>query len=384
MKPDPILENIKIGNLELKNRIYMPAMHLGMAKNFEITDKLISFYTERAKGGAALICVGYATIDALSGNSQNIGAHSDIFIAGLAKLVRAIQSNGSKAAIQLNHAGRYNLSLLTGGKIPVAPSPIASKITKETPKELDKIEIENIIQSFAKAANRIKIAGFDAVEILCGTGYLISEFLSPLTNKRKDQYGGSLKNRMRFGLEIIKSIRYSLGKEYPIIVRINGNDFMPGGNPSDELKTYAKAMENASVDALCINAGWHEARIPQIISSVPPGAFAYLAKEIKNTVKIPVIASHRINTPNLARTLIDNNMCDMVAMGRSLITDPMLPKKIKEKKEDNIYHCTGCAQGCFDNLFKLKHVECTCNPIAGHEDDLPLKKTYKPKNITPN
>jgi 2,4-dienoyl-CoA reductase (NADPH2) len=364
---DPLFTPIKINTLELSNRIYLPAMHLGMAKEFEVTDQIVNFYTQRAKGGPGMICVGYATVDELSGNTQNIGAHADRFIPGLTRLASAIKENGSLAAVQINHAGRYNFSFFLDGKQPVAPSAIASRMTKETPKAMTAAEIKQTVASFAAAAGRVKRAGFDAVEVLSGTGYLISEFLSPLTNQRTDEYGGILENRMRFGLEIMAAVRESVGPEFPLIVRMNGNDFMPGGNSREELVAYARALAKGGVDALCINVGWHEARVPQIVAQVPRGAFAYLARGIKEVVDIPVIASHRINDPKEAREVIQEGYCDMVAMGRSLIADPMLPQKTRQGKEDQIVHCIACAQGCFDNLFKLKHVECLCNPLAGYE-----------------
>ncbi|WP_319406915.1 FAD-dependent oxidoreductase [uncultured Desulfosarcina sp.] len=378
---DPLFQPITINRIELKNRIYMPAMHLGMAVDFQVTDQLIAFYAERARGGVGIICVGYATVDDLSGSTQNIGAHDDAFIPGLTRLATAIKDNGARSAVQLNHAGRYNFSFFLDGKQPVAPSPVASRMTGETPKELTKEEIRQTIDSFAAAALRVKSAGFDAVEVLSGTGYLISEFLSPLTNQRTDRYGGSLENRMRFGLEVMAAIRDAVGDDYPLIVRMNGNDFMPGGNGRLELQEYARALAAGPADALCINVGWHEARVPQIVAAVPRGVFAYLAKGIREQVDVPVIASHRINDPATAREMLADGMCDMVAMGRSLIADPWLPEKARQSKEADIIHCVACAQGCFDHLFQLKHVECMCNPRAGHENAMAIKKTSRPKKV---
>jgi 2,4-dienoyl-CoA reductase (NADPH2) len=363
---DSLFNPIRINQLSIPNRIYMPAMHLGMAQNFEVTDQILAFYARRAQGGPGMICVGYATVDELSGNTQNIGAHDDKFIPGLTRLAEAIREHGSRCAVQINHAGRYNFSFLLNGKQPVAPSAIASRMTKETPKVLEISEIHQIIESFANAAVRVKKAGFDAVEILSGTGYLISEFLSPLTNQRTDAYGGGLENRMRFGLEVAQAVRDAVGPDYPLIVRMNGNDLMPGGNKRSELIDYAKKLSKG-VNALCINVGWHEARVPQIVAQVPMGAFGYLARDIRAAVDVPVIASHRIDNPETARKMIDQEFCDMVAMGRSLIADPDLPRKAREDREKEIVHCIACAQGCLDNLFKLKHVECLCNPLAGHE-----------------
>ena len=234
---DPLFQPITLNRLAVKNRIYLPAMHLAMAEDYQVTDRIVDFYAERARGGVGMICVGYATVDPLSGNTQNIGAHDDAFVPGLSRLAAAIRENGACGAVQLNHAGRYNHSFFLDGRQPVAPSPIASRLTRETPREMDAEEIRQTIAAFAAAARRVKVAGFDAVEILSGTGYLISEFLSPLTNQRRDAYGGSLENRMRFGLQVIAAVRDAVGEDFPLIVRMNGNDFMPGGNGRQELQT---------------------------------------------------------------------------------------------------------------------------------------------------
>ena len=378
---DSLFEPIKINQLELKNRIYLPAMHMNMARNFEVTDQLIDFYAERARGGVGIITVGYATVDELSGNSTNIGDHKDEFIPGLQRLAQAIQSNGARAAVQINHAGRYNFSFFLDGKQAVAPSAVPSRMTRETPRELAIDEIKEVIDHFARAARRVKKAGYDAVEVLSGTGYLISEFLSPLTNQREDEYGGSFDNRMRFGLEIIGAIRKEVGDGYALIVRMNGNDFMPGGNGRTDLQEYAKRLVEAGVDALNINVGWHEARVPQIVTSVPRGVFGYLAKGIKGLVDVPVISGHRINDPGPAREMIADGLCDMVAMGRPLIADPYLPEKARTGREADIVHCIACAQGCFDNLFKLKPVECLCNPKAGRERGSAVEQTTTPQKV---
>jgi len=380
---DPIFEPIIINQQQVKNRIYMPAMHLGMAVDYEVTDPLVDFYRERARGGAGLICVGYATVDELSGNTTNIGAHEDRFIPGLSRLAGTIKENGACSAVQLNHAGRYNFSFFLNGQQPVAPSAVASRMTKEIPRALSIPEIRTIVERFAQAAGRVQAAGFDAVEILSGTGYLISEFLSPLTNQREDEYGGPLENRMRFGLDVMQAVRAAVGPDFPVIVRMNGNDFMKGGQNRRELQVYAQALqETGGVDALSINVGWHEARVPQITTAVPRGAFAYLARDIKTQVTIPVIYGHRVNDPATARELVLDEMCDMAAMGRSLIADPFLPEKSRQNRETEIVHCVACAQGCFDNLFKLKSVECLCNPKAGHEAECrETAKADPPKTV---
>ncbi|MEE4241020.1 MAG: FAD-dependent oxidoreductase [Desulfopila sp.] len=377
---DPLFQPIEIGALAVKNRIFMPAMHMNMCRNFMVTDQLVAFYRKRAEGGAGLISVGYATVDDLSGSPLNIGAHDDAFLPGLARLAETIKNGGAGAVIQLNHAGRYNHSSFLGGRKPIAPSAVPSRLTREIPRAMEADDIAAVQQSFAEAALRARKAGFDMVEILAGTGYLISEFLSPITNKRQDQYGGTLENRMRFGLEVIRSVRSQVG-DFPLLVRINGNDFMEGGCGMKEMEIFAQGLVQAGVDALCVNVGWHEAQIPQIVTKVPRGVFAYMARQIKNNVDIPVIASHRINDPQTARKLIGEGFCDMVAMGRALIADPQLPAKAQGGQEHTLLHCVACGQGCFDNLVRMKAVECLCNPLAGHELEYDVDTPVQPRRV---
>ena len=380
---DLLFEPIAIGNVSIKNRIYLPAMHLNMTMDREVNDRLVDFYAERARGGAGLISVGFATVDELSGTFTNLGAHDDKYIPGLARMAEAIQDHGARAVIQLNHAGRYMHSFLLGGKQPVAPSAVPSRLTKEAPRELAIEEIQGIVTAFGEAAKRVQAAGYDAVEVLSSTGYLISEFLSRVTNKRQDEYGGPLENRMRFGLEVMRSIKEATGSDYPLIVRINGHDMMDadGGSTREDLQAYARELENAGVDAIGVNVGWHEARVPQIVAEVPRGAYAYLARGVKEVVSVPVIASHRINDPALARELLADEMCDMVAMGRGLIADPYLPEKARTGRENEIIHCIACGQGCFDNLIKFQPVDCLCNPRAGREAETIIERTAEPRKV---
>lgn len=381
MKNDPVFIPIIINTLEIKNRIYLPAMHLNMAENFLVTDQLISFYAERARGGAGLIAVGFATVDELSGGTTNIGAHKDDFIPGLNRLATAIKENGARAGVQINHAGKNSHSILIGGKQAVAPSAVFSRLTRETPRALETDEIPQVIDNFAQAALRIQKAGFDMVEVLAGTGYLISSFLSPLTNQRTDEWGGPYKNRMRFGVEVIRAIRRAVGEDYALFVRMNGNDLMPEGVGRVELQAFATNLVAAGVNAVNINVGWHDARIPQIVTSVPRGAFSYLSKEMKEQVDVPVITGHRVHNIETARELIGDGVCDMVAMGRALIADPYMPEKARTGREKDVVHCIACAQGCFDHLFELKQVRCLCNPKAGREAECLIEKTTTPKKV---
>ncbi|MGV8073495.1 MAG: FAD-dependent oxidoreductase [Syntrophobacteraceae bacterium] len=376
---DILFEPIMINKLEIKNRICMAAMNLNYCDENRVTDQLVEFYAERARGGAGMLVMGMATLDEYSGGRRFIGGHSDEFLPGLRKLAKGVKENGSAAFVQICHIGRcLGLSGKSANRQARAPSAIFSQLTQEMPHAVTLDEIAELIDAHAQAARRMKEAGMDGIELLVGTGYLISEFFAPCTNQRTDEYGGSLENRMRFGLDIMRAVRKMVGPDFPVTIRMNGNDFMQGGNSREETQAWAKALVSAGADALNVNVGWHEARVPQVTTGVPRGTFAYLARRIKTVVDVPVMSGHRINDPETARELISNDMCDMVCMGRPLIADPYLPLKAMTGKAQEIVHCVACGQGCLDHVFMVeKPVECLCNPRAGHELEFPAKKAEK-------
>lgn len=372
---------IQINQMQVKNRIVMTAMHLGYTPEGEVTERLIEFYRRRAQGGVGLIIVGGCTIDEYAGMASMIGLSEDRFIPGLKRLVEAVQAEGAKIAAQLYQAGRYTHSAMIGGRRPFSASAVRSRLTGETPRALELEEIPGVQASFAKAALRAKEAGFDAVEILGSAGYLISQFFSPVTNKRTDAYGGSLENRMRFGIEVVQKVREAVGPDFPVIMRLAGNEFMEGGNTNKEARIFAKELERAGVDLFNVTGGWHETRVPQLTMFVPRAGFNYLASNIKCAVKVPVIASNRINDPYVAEEILIRGEADMVTMARALIADPDLPKKAMEGKAHTISHCIACNQGCFDNIFSFRPVTCLVNPEAGREADLKIEPTKQPKKV---
>jgi len=362
-----LFEPIKIGNLELKNRIAMPAMHLCYTPDGMVNERLIRFYEDRALGGAGLIILGGCTIDLLGPGPMMVGLHDDKFVAGLREFTTRVKASGAAVAAQLYQAGRYTHSMMSGQQ-PAAPSAIASRLTRETPREMTLEDIETVIDSFGEAARRAKEAGFDAVEAIASAGYLICQFLSPITNQREDQYGGSWENRTRFGIEVVKKIREKTGSNFTIMVRLSGNDFMPGSNTNKEAAAFAALLEEAGADCFNVTGGWHESRVPQITGELPRGGYAYLAGGIKKAVSVPVIASNRINDPLVAEAILTNHLADMVNMGRPLLADPDLPKKAAAGDFGAIRRCIACNQGCLDMVFSLQDVHCTVNPIAGRED----------------
>ncbi|MGE5454899.1 MAG: FAD-dependent oxidoreductase, partial [Methylocystaceae bacterium] len=224
-------------------------------------------------------------------------------------------------------------------------------------------------------------AGFDLVEVIGSAGYLISQFLSPRTNLRTDEFGGTLENRMRFGVEVVKEVRRQVGNDFPLSVRFTGHELVPGGTSRDELITFASKLEQAGADLLNVTGGWHESSVPQITMNVPPGAFVYLAQQIKQAVNIPVIASNRINDPLLAEKILLNHQADLISMARGLLADPELPRKAKAGRYKEIRKCIGCNQGCMDHVFDGKIVECLVNAEAGHEFEIDIEAAENKKRI---
>jgi 2,4-dienoyl-CoA reductase (NADPH2) len=358
---------IRINRMDLKNRIVMTAMHLGYTPQGEVTDQLVEFYRERSRGGVGLIIVGGCPVDEYGGMAGMISLNHDRFVPGLERLTRAVKEDGARIAAQLYQAGRYTHSAMIGGRKPFSSSEVRSKLTGETPRALELDEIPGVQDRFAEAALRAKNAGFDAVEILGSAGYLICQFLSPITNLREDAYGGPLENRMRFGLEVVQKVRKAVGPEYPVIIRLAGNDFMEGGHTNKEARIFASELDKTGIDLFNVTGGWHETRIPQLTMHVPQGAFRYLSQGIKSVVQAPVIASNRINDPCLGEEIIRHGEADMVTMARGLLADPELPEKARNGKANLMYHCVACNQGCFDRIFQLRPVTCLVNPRAGME-----------------
>jgi len=359
----------------------MPAMHFLSSWEGKVLPHHLDYFAERARGGAALIIVGGCTIDDTSGAVNMLSARDDRFIPGLTGLARAVQAHGARIAAQLYHAGRYSHSFLMGGMKPVSSSPVRSRFTGETPRELSLPEIQQIQRNYALAADRIKRAGFDAVEVIASAGYLISQFLSPVVNRRKDEYGGEFENRMRFGLEVIREMRREVGPDFPIIVRVAGNEFMEGGLANREAQAFSRGLEEAGADMINVTGGWHETRVPQLTMGLPRGGFVYLAQGVKQAVSIPVMACNRINDPLMADRILRDGQADLIGFARGLIADPELPNKAREGRLDEINTCIACNQGCFDPIFEQKPQTCLVNARAGAEGKLTLEPATRRKRV---
>jgi len=377
MKFVKLFEPFKIKDLEIRNRIVMPAMALNFSRDGEINDKTINFYFERAKGGVGLIIIGGAGVEPRGGGPTMFAIYDDKFIPGYTRFTENMHSQGAKTFVQLYHAGAYS-----GMPDMVSSSAVKSNLTRRVPKELTIDEIKVVQENHALAAERALKAGFDGVELLGSAGYLINQFLSPITNKRTDEYGGSLENRLRYPLELIQLVKERVGQKMIVGMRIAGDDFVPGSNTYKESAVFARHYANAGIDYINVTGGWHETRIPQIPMMVPQGAYAYLAENIKNAVDLPVFSSNRINSPLVAEQILRDQMADAVCMGRALIADAYLPLKAKQSKLWDIRKCVGCNQGCFDHIFTGKSVECMRNYLVSREGKIDLDtKTKHPMKV---
>ncbi|MCI8576542.1 MAG: FAD-dependent oxidoreductase [Lachnospiraceae bacterium] len=366
-----------IGTCRIRNRFVMPAANLGWCTDGFVSEKVVSFYQKRARGGTGLIIAGAAGVDPVRINRAGMmQICDDRFIPAMERLVRAVHKEDGKIFLQLMHAGAYAGQEEHGGLPAVAPSRYFCNFTRETTEELTKAGISQIISWFRDGAVRAQKAGFDGIELIGSAGYLIAEFLSGATNKRQDEYGGTISGRGRFLMDVIDAVREGVGEDYPVILRLSGSDMIPEGNGPEELAAIAKAVGN-HVDALNITGGWHESQVPQITYHVPRGMYLYLAKAVKELVDIPVIGCNRLDAESAADA-VEQGCCDMVGVLRGLIADPDLVNKYKAGETDAIRPCLGCNQQCLERIFSGEPLACTVNPFVGREaESLRLRQEGK-------
>ena len=382
MKYRRLFTPITINGMELRNRIVMPAMHHLYTDNGCCTAKFANYYWRRAEGGAGLIIVGSCRFDEYGAKANSMSLASDDTIPGWKDFTDGVHQRGGKVAVQLYHAGRYVPERdVPCGKPALAPSAVYCPYTKETAPEMTVDQIHEVIENWAKGALRARQAGFDMAEIIASAGYLIPQFLSPVTNRRTDEYGGSWENRCRFPLEVIRAVRAAVGPDYPISMRICGSDFIPGSNTNEEWAAFAPLAQQAGVDLLNVTVGWHESRVPQITGEVPWGGLTYTGKAIRDAVSIPVAVGGRVNRPATAEQVLALGYGDLVTLGRALITDPDWPKKALAEQEDAIRPCMGCNQGCLANTFFDRPITCLANPLCGTPEEVELPPAKEKKNV---
>jgi len=376
-----LFEPIKIADLQLKNRIVMSPMGLGKAtKDGFVTDGMVDFYIERARGGVGYIGVVCGYNDFCVYLPQVPALQDDKYIPGLKRMTDAIHENGAKTFAQIINMGASSFSTADGGP-PMAPSAIRSSLTGVLPKEMTTAEVRLLADHYAEGAWRVKEGGFDGVELCGNSGYMLNQFISPLTNQRQDEYGGDFERRLRFPLEVVQKIRAQVGPGFPISYRISGDDLVKNGVRQDGVKLVAQALEKAGVDVFNVTAGWHQAFLPLSSMDVPRGTYVYLAQGIKQVVKVPVITCHRINNAFLADQILMNGQADMVGMGRPFLADPQWPKKAAEGRFDEIRQCAACDQRCLDAVFSMSEITCTFNPSANREKQFALVPAATPKKV---
>jgi 2,4-dienoyl-CoA reductase (NADPH2) len=368
LKLTRLFQPITVNGMALKNRVVMPALHHLYTPDGYATPRFNEYYWRRAEGGAGLVFTGGCRFDDYGGAPAMMSLQTDDFIAGYKEFTDGMHARGAKVGVQLYHAGAYAHSVaIPGGRKALAPSAVFSKFTKEMPKEMTVDELKEIVRNWAAGALRAKKAGFDVVEIIASAGYLISQFLSPLKNLRTDEYGGPWENRTRFAREVMEAVRAAVGPDYPVCMRVAGNDFVPNSNTNENAVEFCVMMERAGVDMFNVTGGWHESVVPQITGDLPRGGFSYLAAAIKDAVGIPVAVSNRINDPVLAEKLLAFGAGDLICVGRPHIADPDWTKKAESGAFDEIRKCLACNQGCLAKTFFMKPIECLVNGIAGRE-----------------
>lgn len=378
-----LLEPILIGSSRAKNRIVMAPMETRMSTiSGDVTQGMIDYYTERAKGGAGLIIIENTFVDNWASRSSlsSSGLYSDHLIAGKNLLAEAIKENGALAIIQLSHGGRQARAGATVYEA-VAPSAVMCSVTKRMPLVLTRDEIVEIEDSFAEAAYRAKEAGFDGVEVHGAHGYLICSFLSPLTNLRSDEYGGNLKNRGRFAANILRKIRNKVGEDFILGYRISASEYIKGGLEPKEACDFAASIQQ-SINYIHVSAGIYESPSFWSIAStyIPAGQLIPLASQMKKAVNIPVISVGSFN-PKLAEQVLQQGEADMIAFGRALIADPFMPKKLAEGREEDIRPCIRGNEGCISRFYTGCTIRCEVNPACGQEAHYRIRKTKTPKRV---
>ncbi|MFZ7944841.1 MULTISPECIES: NAD(P)/FAD-dependent oxidoreductase [Bacillaceae] len=377
----------KIGKLEIENRIVKASTGTGLGnRDGTVSERQIRHYKELASGGVGLLIAEYVFIDNDASKTAfcQLGISDNEYIAGLSWLASTIHDQGVKVGIQLAHCGRQRMLGIPPVKAASRiPWPEQYETTGMMPEELTIEEMKQIVKDYGAAAKRAKTAGFDCIEIHAAHGYLITNFLSQLTNKRTDLYGGSLENRMRFLTEVVKSVKEEVGDDYPVILRVNGTDYEPGGFRMEESIQVCKRAEQLGIDALHVSGGDHTTMHYQVSPmSIPKGPNVWAAESIKQEVSIPVIASGSITTPEFAEEILSQGKGDFVSLARPLLADPHFPLKAKEGRPEDIIPCIRCNDGCMERtFFNNLSVRCSVNPNMGREGELPIKVSAAPKNI---
>ena len=373
-----LLSPLDLGHTTLRNRVIMGSMHTGMEDRAKHIPELAAYFAERAEGGVALsVTGGYAP----NRHGWLLPFGSLMTSRSLADKHRlitdAVHEHDGKIALQILHAGRYGYHPFKR-----AASNIASPITPlGRPKAMSTKEVDQTVDDFAESAKLARRAGYDGVEIMGSEGYLVNQMLTARTNNRTDRWGGSAENRMRFPVEIIERVREAVGDDFIVMYRMSLLDLVDDAQSWDETAELARRIEAAGASIINTGIGWHEARIPTIVTSVPRAAFAWTTAKLKGVVDVPVVASNRINTPEIAEQILADSQADLISMARPLLADPDFVNKAAAGDGDLINTCIACNQACLDHTFKNKRASCLVNPRAGHETQLILLPVRTAKKV---
>ncbi|EKS9794794.1 MULTISPECIES: NADPH-dependent 2,4-dienoyl-CoA reductase [Burkholderia] len=368
---------LELGFTSLRNRVLMGSMHVGLEEAPNGFERMAAFYAERARGEAGLIVTG-----GFAPNERGRPAPGGAMLTTEAEaerhrvVTRAVHAEGGKIALQILHFGRYAYHPALA-----APSALKAPINPFTPHALTSDEVDETIADFVRCAALAQHAGYDGVEIMGSEGYLINEFIAARTNHRDDAWGGAYENRIRFPVEIVRRVRERVGTNFIVIYRLSMLDLVEGGSTLDEVIRLAQAIEAAGATIINTGIGWHEARIPTIATKVPRAAYAWVTRQLMGKVGIPLVATNRINTPEVAEQLLADGYCDMVSMARPFLADAEFVRKAREGRADEINTCIGCNQACLDHTFSGRITSCLVNPRACHETELVIRPAQHRKRI---
>lgn len=361
-----LLEPFQIAGMTLRNRLVFPATTNNLSNlDGDMTEAESAFNVERAKGGTALIIVpGYVEPNGRI-FPKVAGIWDDKHIPAWAHMARGIRAYGGRACVQLMHGGRYIHHAL--GVQPVAPSAVPPRVPRyRQARELSTAEVQDMVKKYGSAARRAREAGMDCLEVLANTGYLISSFISPWSNRRTDQYGGSLENRARFLLEVLAEV-HANAPALPLMVRLTAEELMPGGTSREELRQVGVMCQEAGVDSISLTVGWHESSEAAITSEIPAGDWLPLAAYWKKVISVPIMMAYRLHSPQVAEKALQEGFIDLAAMCRPLVAEPEMANKLAEGRPEDIIPCVTCNQGCFDRVFNAAQIRCLVNARTGRE-----------------
>jgi len=382
---DPILQPFRVGALSLPNRVVMTTVKLGYAPpDGQVTDRHVAFYRRRAIGGVGLLTTEplYVHLQGRELPSQ-MGIHTDGMVGGLTRMVGEVHDAGGRIMAHLNHAGRAANPKLVGEGNLFSASDVPCPANQGIPRALTLEEIRGVVRSFGDAARRAREAGFDAVEIPFSHGYLIHQFLSPHSNRRQDEYGGNLRNRVRFGLEVLAAVRESLGPDIPLVVRMNATDYVEGGLVLEDAVVLAGIVEKEGVDVLSVTSGTMCETVPFCLypAGTPEAHLLPMAARIRERSGLPVIVAGRIRTPAVARRALETGQTDLIGLGRPFLADPDWVLKVRAEDEEAILLCAACHQGCLGPLRKGEGTGCLANPLTGRESRFTFRPAEAPRKV---